>query len=206
MAGRRRGPRDDVSAERLLAAADQVLVANGCAGLTLRAIARAADVTPNAIYTYFDGLLALRNDLGDAFLGTLDLDLLTLGTPRQAFTTFVAHLRERFVTAPGYAELLASQPIAGPNAVDLNEALLEFLTGPGGHDLDQARELTLLITEWLHGTLSLMVNTAPATARSFDDAFARLDLSGHPLTAGRTGANDPLLRIGLLADIVVGRD
>lgn len=178
---RRRGPRGDVSAQALLQAADEVLQTHGLAGLSLRSVARAAGVTPTALYTYFADMADLRNQLGDAFLGRLDLTLLQADHPRPALRAFLLHVLDVFAAAPGHVQLLAAQRIAGPRSMELNEALLDFYIHTVGHDPVAAADITVFVTEWVHGRL-LLSPSHPAT-ESFTRAVAQLDLDRYPLTA-----------------------
>lgn len=177
---RRRGPRGDLSSEVLLAAADRLLDSGGISGLTLRALARQAGVTPTVLYTYFEDMEDLRNQIGDRFLGHLDLTLLGQGTASEALHVFLDHVIETFDRAPGHAAVLASQRIVGPHALMLNEALLGFFVERVGHPLPMASGITGFLTEWVHGHV-LLTPSNPATER-FGNALARQDLSRYPRT------------------------
>jgi AcrR family transcriptional regulator len=180
-AGRRRGPRGDVSTATLLRAADRVLRDKGTAGLSLRSVAREAGVTPNVLYTYFDDMADIRNRLGDDFLGRLDLALLRTSPPREGLRRFLRHALDLFQASPGHVQLLASQRIAGAYSLALNEALLDFFIDTAGHHPRRAADVTVFLTEWLHGTL-LLSPSNPVT-ESFTTALARVDLTAYPRTA-----------------------
>lgn len=175
---RRRGPRGDVSAEGILRAATAVLDAAGESGLTLRAVAQEAGVTPNTIYTYFEDMGDLRNALGERFLARLDLDLLSAGSPRAALTAFLQHTLEVFAASPASADLLASQPVMGEHAMALNEALLDFFVDDAGVAEDRAVESTVLLVEWIHGRM-LLARPNPAAA-AYARAFARVPSGSFP--------------------------
>ncbi|MFD6098375.1 TetR/AcrR family transcriptional regulator [Nocardiopsis flavescens] len=177
---RRRGPRGDISAPDLLAAAERVLRGGGLAALTLRAVAREADVTPTALYTYFDDMADLRHRLGDAFLAGLDLALLREREPEEGLRLFLHHVLAVFRSSPGHVELLAAQRIAGPHSLALNEALLGFFTDRMGHTPRRAAALTGFATEWVHGTLLL---SADASSPGFRRALSRMDPADFPRTA-----------------------
>ena len=177
---RRRGPRGDITADGLAAAATAVLATVGPEGLSLRAVAREAGVTPTAIYTYYDDMAALRNRVGDDFLGRLDLGLLRAGSPEQALHAFLDHGLALFANSPGSVALLASQRIAGPHSLALNEALLDFFVDRVGHDLPGAVAATALVVEWVHGA-SMSAPSAPVTS-AFRAALSRVDPARHPRT------------------------
>lgn len=79
-------------------------------------------------------------------------------SPSQALNSFMDHVIERFQAEPGYVELLAAQPIVGPNSLALNEALLRFFIERVGHSAQKAASVTVLLTEWLHGHMLLMTS------------------------------------------------
>lgn len=178
---RRRGPRGDIGTEDFLDAADRILDRDGLAGLTLRALARQAGVTPTVLYTYFEDMAGLRNRIGDDFLGRLDLTLLHADQPREGLRRFLVHAFEVFDQAPGHVELLASQRIAGMYSLALSEALLGFFVEAAGHSPEQAAGTSRLVTEWVHGRM-LLAPSNPVSA-GFAAALNRLDLSAYPRTA-----------------------
>lgn len=173
MDSRRRGPRGDISADLLLAAAERVLAARGLPGLSLRAVAREADVTPTAVYTYFADMADLRHRIGDRFLGTLDLDLLTSPPAAVGLEAFLRHVIDVFAQAPGHVQILASQRILGPHALAVNEALLTFFIDRVGHTSAGAAAATDLVTEWVHGTAMLSPSNLPLTEEVSWPGFPR---------------------------------
>ena len=158
MTRHRRGPRGDIHAADLLDSGEVILKDKGLRGLSLRAIAEGADVSPTVIYTYFSNLGDLRNCLGDRFLGRINLALLQSGEPREALSTFMGHVIDLFRAESGFVELLAAQPIFGPQALALNEALLDFFIGRVGHCPQNAASITYFLTEWLHGHILLQAS------------------------------------------------
>lgn len=154
----KRGPRGDIGPEDLLASGERILREKGLNGLSLRAVTSGAGITPTVLYTYFSDLGDLRNQLGDRFLESIDLSLLQSGKPHESLESFLDHVVSRFRAEPGFVELLAAQPIIGPHALALNEALLGFFTGRVGHSLQHAASATMLLTEWLHGHVLLLAS------------------------------------------------
>lgn len=59
-------PRSADTVAVILAGAERVLLAEGMPGLTVRAVARAAGVSPGSVYQYFDGVDAIAERLIDA--------------------------------------------------------------------------------------------------------------------------------------------
>lgn len=200
---RRRGPRGDVSAARIVAAAERVLDRDGFAALTLRRVAVEAGVTPNAIYTYVPDMETLRNRVGDAFLGTVDLTPLRGDPGSAALLTFVRGVLDTFRSAPARTAILASQRVIGPHSLALNEELLDFFHRAG---LSEQRgwSATAFLTEWVHGAAMLSASEAPTAG--FRAEAAAIDLSDYPRTAAMLGgspASDALERV---VDALLARD
>lgn len=158
-----------------------MLEEHGLDGLTLRAVARQAGVTPTVLYTYFDDMAALRNRLADDFLARLDLSLLRAQEPHAALGTFLHHVLRAFTDAPGHVAILATQRIAGVGALALNEALLDFFEDAAGLGPREASRATWLLTEWVHGRVLLA--RSDSGWRGFEAAMGRLDLDAYPRTA-----------------------
>lgn len=165
----------------LLRAAERVLEDRGPDGLTLRAIADAAAVTPNVLYTYFDGMADVRHRVADAFLGRIDLGHLDDPSPPAGLRTFLHQLLEAFHGSPGHARLLATQRVAGEHALALNEALLDFFTDRVGHSPQVAAGMTTLLTEWVHGRI--LLSPSDHATPDFTAALSRIDLERFPRTA-----------------------
>ncbi|WP_158268509.1 TetR/AcrR family transcriptional regulator [Corynebacterium liangguodongii] len=108
------GPRGDISAEKLFAAAEKLIARHGPGALTQRRIAQQAGVSPNALYTYVADLEEIRIELGDRFSGAIDTELLLIGDPSAALIQFLRHVQKLFTDSPEHAQLLAQQRIAGP--------------------------------------------------------------------------------------------
>lgn len=185
----KRGPRGDITVDLLLEAAERVLSEVGLFGLSLRAVAREAQVSPNALYTYFSDMGDLKNQLGDALYGRIDPTVLQSGTPREALTTFVTDTINVFHASQGHVELLVKQRTAGPNVFAVHEAVLSFFTERVSHTDEQAVASLTLLIEWLAGKLLL----APQYPMSpvFVKASSELDLDLFPRTVGMLAADPP---------------
>ncbi len=181
----RRGPRGDISANDLAAAASRVLEATGPDGLSLRAVAAEAGVAPNAVYTYFTDMSELRNRLGDDFLGRLDLEVLKGDEPARAMAEFLAQVLAVFAAAPGQVALLAEQRIIGEHSLALNEGLLDFFVDRAGHSLARAAAATGMLTEWVHGVAVL--SSSEANVGRTQERLAAFDPARYPRTASAFG-------------------
>ncbi len=197
----RRGPRGDISAALLLDAAERVLAEAGVAGLSLRRVAREAGIAPNAVYTYFDDMADLSTALADSFLSRLDLTQLTVGGPEDALRGLLKSAMRLFTDSPHHVALLAAQRVAGPNAMNLNEALLDFFIERVGVETDLAVVSTGFITEWIHGYAALAPTDAPTPA--FERALSRLDLTRWPRTVDMLGRQDQRISVDLLVRAVI---
>lgn len=176
----RRGPRGGISRTDILAAADRVLVAGGLAALSVRAVAREAGVTANAVYTYVTSMAELRNGLADAFLATLDLSLLQDDDPQRGLRCFLEHVLEVFRASPSHVEILAQQRVVGEGSLDLQEALLTFFEIRCDRTPARAAEATMFLTEWVHGHTLLSSSNIPLPAWA---ELSTSDLERFPRTA-----------------------
>lgn len=124
-----RGPRGDLSPERVLAAATAVLERVGMGAFSLRGVAREIGVAPNSLYTYASSRDALLEDVADVSLQRLDLGILerplaAREPPRARVVDFAAHALADFRAHPALARVLFDRPIGGVGAHRLNEALI----------------------------------------------------------------------------------
>jgi AcrR family transcriptional regulator len=191
-AQRNRGPRGDLSAGLIVEAAERLLHEQGLRGLSLRRIAAAAGIAPNAIYTYLSGMEEIRNHLGDRFLATLDLTPLEGAPVAGSLSAFLRGVLDRFQASPAGAEVLAGQRIIGPHALALNEALLRFFDA-AGLSPERSWAATGFLTEWVHGAAMLTASDAPTP--SFTARAEAIDPAAFPLTAAMLGGwsqADPL--------------
>lgn len=199
---RRRGPRGDVSAALIIEAAERVLDDGGVGRLSLRGIAAAAGITPNAVYTYFPDVEALRNDVGDRFLGTFDLTPLDATPDAESLAAFLRGVLARFRDQPARAEILAAQRVIGPHSLELNEALLRFFDAAGLSE-ERAWSATGFLTEWVHGAAMLSPSASPSPG--FLARFAAIDLDAYPRTAAMLGASPQPDDLELVASALLAR-
>lgn len=198
---RRRGPRRDVSLELILDAAESLLHSDGPEALTLRAVAHAAGVSPNAIYTYVTDMADLRNRLGDDFLGRFDLSLLTEGGPTEALRAFLDQVLAIIHASPHHVSLLASRRIVGRHSLALNEALLEFCIDRAGLTAPEAAAATQLLTEWVHGH-SRLASSTPDTDGA-GPAEDQIGLQDFPLTRQMLALPEDDLVLDLVTDAII---
>ena len=189
------GPARTHSEAEILATALRLVDEGGASGLSVRSVAAAVGVAPNAIYTYFPTKAALIAALADHLLAGL------AGAPgsaerpgRQEVVELVQGLREVLLAHPGVVPLVLGSAFDGPNALAAGERLLAALVRSGLSAADAARASYLLQT-YVLGAVALDVVELDPTAPRPDDATRtarrRAALTGvpcdvFPLTAATT--------------------
>ncbi len=165
----RRGPRRALTEDDILDAALALLDEGGPDAASVRGVAARVGVAPNAVYTYFPDKAAIIRALVERLLGELDHDLLaTRGRPwRKRIEALALDLREHLSAHPAAVGLVIGGPMDGPNALALNEWLLELLSDAGLDATEAARASYLLIV-YLFGSIALEVadNDAPGALPS----------------------------------------
>ncbi|SED77301.1 TetR/AcrR family transcriptional regulator [Ruania alba] len=177
---RNRGPRGDLSLERVLAVGEELLAAGDPDRVSIRAVAAGLDVAPNALYTYVSSKGELHQRLADRGLARLELGVLeAAGAPGERLRTFALAARRALLNDPGVLRILATTPVRGPAAVALSEALLRTCSD-GGLSLGQASRLTYALTVFLYGYLFVEIGDRE---RSQEPEPFDVDLASVPLTA-----------------------
>jgi TetR/AcrR family tetracycline transcriptional repressor len=168
-ARRRPGPRRALTENEILDAALGLLDDGGPDAASVRGIAARVGVAPNAVYTYFPDKAAVVQALVERLLGEVDHDVFAdRERPwRERVEALALELRARLSAHPGAVTLMVGGPMNGPNALALNERLLEVLADAGLSPTDAARASYLLIV-YVFGSIALEV--ADASPRSADAA------------------------------------
>lgn len=161
--GRRRpGPRRALTEDTILEAALALLDIGGTEAASIRRIAAAVGVAPNAVYTYFPDKSAVVAALVERLLGEVDHSVLT--DQRRPWPdrieTLALDLRTRLLTHPGAVPLLLSGPMDGPHALLLGERLLDALAD-GGLDPAAAARASYAIITYVLGAIALEVADVP---------------------------------------------
>lgn len=193
---RKRGPRHDLGLDDFLDAAEELLADQPAESLSLRAIATAVGVSPNAVYSYVDSAEDLTQELADRFLARLDLAVLEReGCPHCRALDFVQHVRSRLADQPNLGGLVAAHRIIGPGAMALNEALLGFFAEvvPAGL---QSVAVDLLTTQVLGEAL---LGGGEGESSLLTRRLARLDPAAFPRTAAQESV-DPLRSFEVIMD------
>lgn len=130
----------------MLAAARELIAADGAGALSMRALARRLDVAPNALYSHVTD----KTDLLDQLLDGLLADV-AVPPPEAAPLDGVATvMTSSYRTLTAHPELmplfLARQGARGPNAVRLGEILDGLLAEAGVRDVPEARRVLIVHT------------------------------------------------------------
>ena len=155
---RRRGPRRALTEDEILDAALSLLDHGGPEAASVRGIAARVGVAPNAVYTYFPDKAAVVKALVERLLGEVDHDVFAdRERPwRERVEALALELRARLSAHPGAVGLMVGGPMDGPNALTLNERLLELLGDAGLGPTDAAQASYLLIV-YVFGSIALEV-------------------------------------------------
>ena len=155
---RRRGPRRALTEDEILDAALDLLDIGGPDAASVRGIAARVGVAPNAVYTYFPGKAAVIKALVERLLGEVDHDVFAdRERPwRERVEALALELRERLSAHPGAVTLMIGGPMNGPNALALNERLLQLLSD-AGLDSTQAAQASYPLIVYVFGSIALEV-------------------------------------------------
>ena len=188
----RPGPRRSLTHAEILDVAFDLLEAKGFAAVSVRGVASGLGLTPTALYTYYPSKNALLRGMVEHLLARLDpsdagaadaageagaagADGATGATAGRARLLALAlRLRELLTGHAGALGLIMSGPLDGPNAMRLNETLLEsFMVA--GLELDDAARAAYALQVYVLGSIALEsadldAETEPADAS--DRAFA----------------------------------
>jgi TetR/AcrR family tetracycline transcriptional repressor len=169
--GSRPGPRRSLTEGDILAAAVGLLDRGGADALSMRAVAAAVGVAPNALYTYFRTKTSLMHAVTDELLGQVDRRLLLdpARSWRERLARYAVEVRATLLAHPGSAPLLLNSPLDGPHALAAGEALLEVLADAGLTGEDAARASYLLMTYVLGAVAFGVADLGPDTDPLDDD-------------------------------------
>lgn len=131
---RRVGRPSQTSRAAILAAASELLEADGLPGLSLRKLAKQLEISPTSLYRYFENKQQLLTALGEQVLDLDGVSLPASASPEQQLEILLNQLRRQVLRFPG---LLAQFNTALPaeamvNAITrLSKPLLQAGVEPG---------------------------------------------------------------------------
>jgi TetR/AcrR family tetracycline transcriptional repressor len=156
----RPGPKRAFTEDDVLDAALALMDADGLAALSMRRIAAALGVTPNAVYTYFPDKSGIEQALIERLLGQVNRAAPDSGDWRADLEALALDLRRRLTAHPGAVPLLLGGAMNGPEALLLGERLLEILARGGLH-AEAAARTSYLIMVYVLGAIALEVADVP---------------------------------------------
>jgi TetR/AcrR family transcriptional regulator, tetracycline repressor protein len=110
----------------VVAAARRIAAEHGAERLSMRPLADALGVMPNALYTYFPDKAAILDAVLDDLLGDVKRPRRHLA-PHEALVALMGAYRRLLLKQPGLIPLTVSRPMVGPNALRLREDMLALL-------------------------------------------------------------------------------
>lgn len=162
----------------MLAAARELIAADGAGALSMRALARRLDVAPNALYSHVADKTDLLDQLLDDLLAAVEVPDGSSG----GIETIMTSSYRTLVVHPELIPLfLQRQGARGPNAVRLGEVLDALLAEAGVADVPEARRVLIV------HAIGFAAFAGGADERTAD-SFTR---SLHWLLAGMTEAPTP---------------
>jgi len=115
-----------LTANQVVAAAREIGAQQGIEMVSMRRLADALGVMPNAIYTYFPDKASILDAVLDDLLG----DVKRVGPRaswRNGLVSLMSSYRDLLLTQPGLIALTLSRPMLGPNAMRVREDMLTLL-------------------------------------------------------------------------------
>jgi TetR/AcrR family transcriptional regulator, tetracycline repressor protein len=127
-----------LAANQVVAEARRIGADEGAEALTMRRLADALGVLPNALYTYFSDKLSILDAVLDDLIGDVERPDPN-ASPRRGLVSLMASYRNLLLTQPGLIALTVSRPQIGPKAIRLREDGLTLLKRGGLSDADAVR-------------------------------------------------------------------
>ena len=116
--------------ERVVSEARRIGAEDGIDALTMRRLADALGVLPNALYTYFTDKAAILDAVLDEVIGDVGRPSATSGW-RRGLVALMSRYRRLLLGQPGLISLTVSRPMMGPKAIRLREDALTLLRRGG---------------------------------------------------------------------------
>jgi TetR/AcrR family transcriptional regulator, tetracycline repressor protein len=136
--------RPQLTQERLVSEALALIVANGCAAFSMRALATQLGVVPGALYRHVRSKEQLYDLVLDGVLAEVD----TAADPALGWPAQIIFLAQRLRSAleqhPGIAEMLKARNPVSPHALAMTEAFLAALQASGLAGRQTARAYRLI--------------------------------------------------------------
>jgi TetR/AcrR family transcriptional regulator, tetracycline repressor protein len=141
---------------QVVTAARRIAAGEGVEQLTMRRLANAVGVMPNALYTYFPDKAAILDAVLDDLLGDIRGPRSNLTWP-QPLVSLMSSYRRLLLAQPGLIALTVSRPMVGPNALRVREHMLTLLRGG---ELDDSETVTAYFALFAYTTGFVAFETA----------------------------------------------
>jgi TetR/AcrR family tetracycline transcriptional repressor len=181
------GQRAGLSREAVLGAARRIADDEGVDRLTMRRLATALGVVPNAVYTYYPDKEALLDALLDDLLAGVEIGDPDDGDWRDSLVRLMDGSRRLLLAHPRLVPVFLARPGLGPNAARLGELTFRLLRR-GGVEGDRAVEAFRVLLTY---SLGFAAFQAPrlraddgARAETAEAAFAGLPREQFPEMRG----------------------
>lgn len=201
---RERGERAGLSRDEVVAASLRIVRDEGLGGLSMRRVATALGVAPNALYSHIPDKAALIDAVLDAVLA--DVAIPRRGNWRARIEALLLDSRRVLLEHPDLVPLFLARQTSGPNALRLGEALLEECHSGGMEGEAAVRALQVLLIYTIGATafeVPRRHDAAPEERRRRGrQAVERLDPQRFPHTTAASEAlashpAEDLLRQGI---------
>jgi len=183
-----RGPKQGLSVAGIVAAAIELVDAEGLAALSMRRVGERFGKTGMSLYTYVPGKAELLDLMLDTALGELRNDYPLDAGWRPALEAAARDLWELYRRHPWMLRVSVSRLLLGPHELDAREAQLRLLDGLGLTGTEMTRTINLIVG-YVRGAASALADAMAAeqhTGMSDDDWwYARTALLAELLTADR---------------------
>ena len=130
-APRRPGNRAGLTADVVLEAGRAIVQRDGAEALTMRRVAEALGVAPNALYSHFADKASLVDAVFDSLLREVDTAGVDAADWRAGLIRLMVASRSMLLVHADLLPQLMSRPMRGPNARALGETTLELLARGG---------------------------------------------------------------------------
>jgi TetR/AcrR family tetracycline transcriptional repressor len=127
-----------LTSTQVVAEARRIGAREGVEALTMRRLADALGVLPNALYTYLPDKASILDAVLDDLIGDVERPDPN-ASPRRGLVSLMASYRSLLLTQPGLIALTVSRPQIGPKAIRLREDGLTLLKRAGLSDADAVR-------------------------------------------------------------------
>ena len=205
----RPGPRRSLTHAEILDVAFDLLEAKGFAAVSIRGVASGLGLTPTALYTYYPSKNALLRGMVEHLLARLDpgedgaagaaggtdtagaVGGVGAAAGRARLLALALRLRELLTGHAGALGLIMSGPLDGPNAMRLNETLLEsFMVA--GLELDDAARAAYALQVYVLGSIALESADLDAESEAAEASDRALTTKGAGATLWTDLATFPL--------------